>query len=82
MLEAEGRTDVALSEYLKVAVLYAHDEEVAEALFRAGSCLEHLGNREQAAAQYQEVVRDHASARFARNAGDRLRALESVVASE
>ena len=33
---ASGATDDALSEFVKVAVLYAHDEEVAEALVLAG----------------------------------------------
>ena len=72
LLEAEGRGEEALSEYLKVAYLYAHDEEVAEALFRAGTCLEAQGNREQASAQYEEVLAKHPKAAFASQAKQRL----------
>lgn len=72
LLEDEGRGEEALSEYLKVAYLYAHDEEVAEALFRAGTCLEAQGNREQAISQYQEVLAKHPGAAFAKQAKARL----------
>jgi len=68
LLEDEGRTEEALSEYLKVAVLFAHDEEVAEALYRAGTCLEALGDTQKALEQYREVVSEHPDARFAAEA--------------
>ncbi|RMH01692.1 MAG: hypothetical protein D6702_10700 [Planctomycetota bacterium] len=67
----------ALSEFLKVAVLYAHDDEVAEGLWYAGLCLERLGDADRAAEQYREILRNHSDTPFAARAGDRLRELES-----
>lgn len=67
-----GRVEEALAEYLKVAVLYAHDEEVADALVAAGGCLEELGDRDRARARYEEAVRDHPDTPGAREAARRL----------
>src|SRR6185503_11903503 len=75
LLEGEGRTDDALSEYLKVALLYAHEPSVAEALFRAGRALETLGDPKKAAERYRELVTQHAASPFAREARERLRVL-------
>jgi TolA-binding protein len=77
LLESEGKVEEALSEYLKVSLLYAHEESVAEALLSAGRCLEHLGRTEQAAARWRELVEQHASSRFAADARVRLAALRS-----
>jgi TolA-binding protein len=76
LLEAEGRNDDALSEYLKVALLYAHEESVSEALYRAGGVLEELKQPEQAVARYRELCAEHASSPFAVSARERLHALE------
>ena len=65
LLEAEGRLEEALSEYLKVALLYAHDEEVAEGLYRAGTCLEALDDPERALERYEEVLAQHPETTFA-----------------
>ncbi len=73
MTEDEGRFEDALSEYLKVALLYADEEAVAEALFRAGTCLERLGRNEQAIARFREVVENHPRSSFAEEAERRLR---------
>jgi TolA-binding protein len=75
LAEAEGRLDDALSEYLKVALLYADDAAVGEALFSAGRVLEAQGNGEQARARYAELVGEHADSAFADPARERLRAL-------
>jgi TolA-binding protein len=56
LLRAAGDTEQALSEFLKVAVLYAHEEEVAEGLLGAGECMEQLGDSARARGQYQEIV--------------------------
>jgi len=77
LLEDEGRIDDALSEYLKVAVLFAHDEEVAEALYRAGTCLERLGDASKALEQYDEVVARYADSNHAARARERIRALRT-----
>jgi TolA-binding protein len=75
--EARDQLEEALSEYLKVALLYAHDDKVAEALFRAGSCLERLGDLEKASLQYRELLDEHEDSPFAERARERLRALRS-----
>ena len=73
--EAEERFEDALAEYLKVAVLYGHAEKVAEGLYRAGLCLERLGDVEKAVAQYREVLADHRESPFAALARERLDAI-------
>ena len=77
LLEDEGRIDEALSEYLRVAVLYGHETHVAEALLRAGSCLEELGDTDKALKQYREVVSRMPDSPAATRAAKRIRALES-----
>jgi TolA-binding protein len=72
-----GDKDAALSEFLKVAVLYAHAEEVAEGLFLAAKCLESQGDPSRARAQYQEIVEKHPKSSFAEAARARLRELSS-----
>ncbi|GJM21623.1 MAG: hypothetical protein DHS20C15_15380 [Planctomycetota bacterium] len=71
----EGRLEPALSEYLKVAVLYTTSDEVSQALYMAGHCLERMGDPEQARARYQEVIAKHPSSSWATQARDRLQAL-------
>ena len=66
----------AVAEFLKVAVLYAHPEEVAEALYMAGQILETTGDGERAIEQYREILENYPEARFARPARERLRDLE------
>ncbi len=70
IFEAQDRDEEALAEYLKVAVLYAHDESVAESLYRAGGCLERLDDPRKAAEQYREIVEKHPESSFV----DRARA--------
>ena len=74
--EAENRSDDALSEYLKVALLYADEDAVSEALFRAGAALEALGDPEKALAQYRELAQKHPRSSYASQASARIRALE------
>src|SRR5262249_4458851 len=75
LLEGENRAEDALAEYLKVAVLYAHEPSVAEALYRAGTVLEAQGDAQKAGERYREVVTDHARSPFAAQARERLEAL-------
>jgi TolA-binding protein len=56
LLEAERDYEGALSEALKIAILYADPEAVATALLLAGGCLERLDEPERAAEQYRELV--------------------------
>ncbi len=66
-----GDLEGALSEFLKVALLYAHEEEVAEALYRAGEVLEKQGESEQALVQWREAAK-HEETAFGRRARQRL----------
>ncbi|MCB9916592.1 MAG: tetratricopeptide repeat protein [Planctomycetes bacterium] len=74
---AAGRHEDALSHFLKVALLYAYDDEVAEATLLAGRCLEAQGERALARDQYERVVREHADTRHAAAARERLAALRT-----
>ncbi|MBK7877451.1 MAG: tetratricopeptide repeat protein [Planctomycetes bacterium] len=67
-----GDEDGALSEFLKVAVLYAGDDEVCEALVLAGQVLEAQGKPAEAAKQYREAREKHPKARYAAEAARRL----------
>ena len=76
LFEGEDRDEEALAEYLKVAVLYAHEASVAEALLRAGGCLERLDDPERAAKQYQEILAKYPNSSFADAAREALRRVE------
>ena len=76
LLLDEGETEAALSEFLKVALLYAHAEEVAEALFLSGEVLESRGDKDAALARYREAVQKHAETVFGRAARERLSEIE------
>lgn len=73
--QAEGEHEAALSEFLKVAVLFADPEAVAEALCLAGACLETLGDPVNAAKRYDEVLADYPTSSFADTARTALRRL-------
>ncbi len=75
---AAGDVDAALSEFLKVAVLYAHPEEVSEGLFLAGKCLEKQGDLARARAQYQEIVEKHPKTSFGAASKARLREIDTA----
>ena len=72
---AGGDAEAALSEFLKVALLYANEEEVGEALYLAGTCLEEMGDEDRAREQYGELLERYGSTPFAARARERLRAL-------
>jgi TolA-binding protein len=74
--EAQGDLEGALAQYLKVALLYAHAESVAQALVRAGALLERSGDVDQARARYREVLERHAKTPSAQEARERLAALD------
>jgi len=69
---AAGDTDAALSDFLKVVLLCAHDAEVAEAMFLAGTCLEQIGEADRAAEQYRELIDTQPDSPFAAQARARL----------
>ena len=73
----EGQVDAALSEYLKVAVLYAHPPSVAQALWMAGQCLERQGDPKGARDRYAELLERHPGSGEAGAAARRLKELDS-----
>jgi TolA-binding protein len=75
-LEA-GDAEGALAEFLKVALLFADGEEVSEALYLAGTALEHLGDTDKAKAQYRELIEEHPDTTAAARAKERLGELGS-----
>ncbi len=77
--ESEGRLDEALSEYLKVALLYAHEGAVSEALLATGRVLEAQGDAPKAAARYRELIEQHPDSASATAARERLRALGATA---
>lgn len=71
----EGRVEAALSEFLKVAVLYGNPDEVAEALVMAGHSLERMGDTRQARARYDEALERFPDTTWAQQARERLQEL-------
>jgi TolA-binding protein len=75
--QKSGNLDQALSEFLKVAVLYADENAVGEALLAAGEVLEAQGDVERARGQYKELVEKHPDSQFAATARQRMRTIGS-----
>jgi TolA-binding protein len=69
---SEGDLEAALSEFLKVAVLYAADEEVAEALYLAGECLSEQEKPDAARARWSEAAQEHPATKHGALARARL----------
>jgi len=69
---AAGEHEDALAEYLKVALLYAHEDEVAEALYKSGRVLEQQGKPDLARERYEEALEKGARTPFAAKARERL----------
>ena len=76
MALAAGDRDEALSKFLYVAVLFAHPDEVSEALFMSGQILESKGNLKQAADRYREAVTQFPDTDFTRRSKARLAEIE------
>jgi TolA-binding protein len=68
--------DPALSEFLKVAVLFDLPEETPQALLGAGQALEAQGDSARAIQQYKEVVEKYGKSEAASAAKQRLRELQ------
>ena len=72
LYQEAGEHENALAEYLKVALLYAHEGEVAEALYKSGRVLEQQNRPDQARARYEEAREKGGEAPFAVAARQRL----------
>jgi TolA-binding protein len=71
-LFAMGRLEEAVTELLRVDILYAYDEWSAAALYEAGRVLERLERPHQARAQYEAVVQRFPDLNWAEMARQRL----------
>ena len=72
LARSERDTEGALAEFLKVAVLFASPEEVAEALVLAGDCLEEQDKPEAARERYSEAAKEYGNTVFGAKAKSRL----------
>jgi len=59
LYEAKQEFDAAARSYMRVAILFLHDQLSPESLWRAGQCFEKAGSREQARKSYEELVREY-----------------------
>ncbi|MCX5757343.1 MAG: tetratricopeptide repeat protein, partial [Candidatus Hydrogenedentes bacterium] len=59
LYEAKQEFDAAARSYMRVAILFLHDELSPESLWRAGQCFEKAGSREQAKKSFEELVREY-----------------------
>ncbi len=69
---AEDDVETALSEFLKVALLFGYEEEVAEAWLMSGQCLELQGKSAQAREQYKSLLEKYPNSSSADEALRRL----------
>ncbi len=77
-LFAGKKYDQAVSELLKVDILYAYPEWSAAALYEAGQCFDRLVKPAQARAQFEAVVEKFGGTRWAEMATQRLAALAAA----
>lgn len=77
MLFDAGDHEEALSQFLKVSLLYGDGEEVREATLLAGVCLEKKGDRDLAIAQYRKLAKEAPESRQGRTAAQRLREMKA-----
>jgi len=68
LYEAKGDFDAAAKSYMRVAILFLHEELSPEALWRAGQCFEKAGSPEQAHKNYEELLRDYPKSPYAAKA--------------
>jgi len=71
-LFAQGELAAAVTELLKVDILYDYPEWSAAGLYEAGRCLEQLNRGAEARAQFEAVVQRFGDSPWARSAADRL----------
>jgi len=78
-LFAQRDFEGALSEYLKVRYLYAHEEWVAASLFRCGQCFEKLEQTDRAAATFKELMEKYPQSEWSREAAKSVRTGSSGI---
>ena len=75
--EEKKKLEDAVSELLKVDILYAYPEWSAAALFEAGRCFEEMGDPIQARKRYEEVQLQHDGTEWADRASRHLKELNA-----
>jgi len=75
LYEAKGEFATAARSYLRVAILFLHEDLSPESLWRAGQCFEKAESLDQARKTYGELVKDYADTDQATKAKERLAAL-------
>ena len=78
-LFALGRLEQAVTELLRVDILYAYDEWSAAALYEAGRVLERLQRPHEARAQYEQVIERFPDLEWASMARQRLDAVRTQL---
>ncbi|MEX2015293.1 MAG: tetratricopeptide repeat protein, partial [Candidatus Hydrogenedentales bacterium] len=75
IMESQENYDEAARHFMRVAILFLHDELSPESLWRAGQAFEKAQKPEEAKRTYQELAQDYPDSEQARQAQERLNAL-------
>jgi TolA-binding protein len=76
LLEEQGDCERAARNYMRVVILFLHEELSPKALWRAGQCYEKLESYDQAHSAYSELLNDYPEAPQAAEAEEALKRLE------
>ena len=68
LYEGKQDYDAAARSYMRVAILFLHEQLSPESLWRAGQCFEKAGSRDQAKKSYDELIRDYGNSEQATKA--------------
>ena len=72
LYEEKEELDAAVRSYMRVAILFLHEELSPKALWRAGQCLERSDSVAQANKRYEELIQDYPNSEEAAKAKDAL----------
>lgn len=75
IMESQNKFDEAARHFMRVAILFLHDELSPESLWRAGQAFEKAQKPDEARRTYEELARDYPESDQARRAQERLSAL-------
>lgn len=75
LYEKKGEFESAAKSYMRIAILFLHEELSPPSLWHAGQCFEKAEKPDQARKTYQELVDDYPENKFAAQAKERLGAL-------
>lgn len=75
LYEAKKDYDAAARSYMRVAILFLHEQLSPESLWRAGQCFEKAGSTDQARKAYEELLKDYATTEQAPKAQQALAGL-------